>query len=201
VRIVQLSLAVRLASVEGGARSGLEMLWTQLLRPTVTRTDYVATLLTSYGFIAPLESACRYTPGVTQLLETRHFTNAGLLAQDLLAMGLTPSRLTRAPQCRALATFGSLPEALGWLYVTRQLARIRSGVRSHLVATLSEAEHACAYLAALDSAPWGHFDRVIEDVGADLRVAADIAAAATIAFEWATRWVEEAHEQARVECA
>ncbi|HSN27992.1 MAG TPA: hypothetical protein VLT45_17000, partial [Kofleriaceae bacterium] len=63
--------------------------WLDLLRGDVTLADYSSQLVRTYGLIAPFESACKYTPGVARMLDYRQLLRAGLIARDLLALGLT----------------------------------------------------------------------------------------------------------------
>ncbi len=173
---------------------GVEAAWRAVGEHSVTRTDYLAALLRTYGFVAPLESACRYTPGLERLLETRPLTRAGLLAQDLLTLGVQPARLALFPQCRWITTFKDVAEALGWLYVGHRLAMVQDGARRRLITRLPELEDACAYLAAGErgtEGAWQAYERTLDRVGWKLESANDIVVAASEAFACAGRWTED----------
>jgi heme oxygenase len=171
---------------------GVEATWRALGEHSVTRADYLAALLRTYGFVAPLESACRYTPGLARLLETRPLTRAGLLAQDLLTLGVQPARLAALPQCRWITTFKDVPEALGWLYVAYRAAVVQSGVHRQLIARLPELEDACAYLASGETSfAWDAYQRTIERYGAQPDSGNEVVAAASEAFACADRWDDE----------
>src|SRR5690242_1716706 len=86
--------------------------WLELMRPDVAQTDYLAQLVRMYGLVAPFESACLYTRGVTKLLEYRQLLRAGLIAQDILALGLSPNQVSRIPTCPAITMFRDIGEAL-----------------------------------------------------------------------------------------
>jgi heme oxygenase len=169
--------------------------WYDLLRPDVTRADYIAVLFRTFGFVAPLESACKYTPGLERLIDTRPFTRAGLLAQDLLALGVSPARLATAPQCGSIIVFKEVAEALGWLYVVQRLAVVQEGIRQHLLSRVRGIDGACDYLAVLDGQAREHgaaFAGMMDRYGARLDVANEIVTAAIAGFSCATGWTEAA---------
>lgn len=162
------------------------------MQPTVTRADYLAQLVRIYGLVAPFESACKYTPHVDRALGVR--SRAGLIAQDLLVLGLSASQVAMVPQCAALATFEDVAEAAGWFYVIERSTLLQDGIRRHLSARLPEVSDACSYLAAFDShgAHWSTVARLLDDVGARPDVADDMLATAGTGFEVVTRWFDEA---------
>src|SRR5438093_1431948 len=73
--------------------------WLGLLERTMRRRDYVDQLLATYGFEAPLEAALAYTPHLRSVIDLRARSRAGLLAQDLLALGFSAAGLATVPQC------------------------------------------------------------------------------------------------------
>src|ERR1044071_7421258 len=90
--------------------------WLDLMASGVTRDQYKALLTRVYGFEAPIESALAYKPHLL-VPDRRERTRSGLIAQDLLALGCTPGRITALPQCDDIGPFGDPAEALGWKYV------------------------------------------------------------------------------------
>jgi heme oxygenase len=162
--------------------------WLQLLRPDVTKPAYVEQLVRMYGFEAALEGACQYTPHLALAIESRHFRRAGLLAQDVLALGVTPVELARVPQCFAITPFKDVPEAMGWLYVVERTTLLHDQIRRHLVQRVPEAAHACAYFSMFDAAgagPWQAFGRTLDRFTAASRQVVD---AANTGFECMVRW-------------
>jgi len=142
-----------------------DMFWRSLLVPKVTRAEYMDRLATAYGFTAPFEAACAYTPGLRDTLDLRARSRAGRLAQDLLELGLTPSELSAVPSCFPIAPFASRIEALGWLYVIERDTILHENVRRHLVAELPEVRGATAYLSSyrdVTGARWQELGRVLD---------------------------------------
>jgi heme oxygenase len=174
--------------------------WHVLRRPAVTRADYLDALLRTFGFIAPLESACKYTAGIERWLPGP-FTRAGMIAQDLVALGMVPSLMTRVPQCEEITTFRSVSEALGWLYVVKRAATVYEGLRSHLIARVPNLESGCSFLAATEgiaNARLASFAVVVERVAA-AEGPSEIVSAACDAFACARRWdlqVDREHRSA-----
>lgn len=164
------------------------------MRPSVTHDDYLAVLVRTFGFVSPLESACKYTPGLERLVDMRRLTRAGLLAQDLLSLGVSPQALARAPQCFAITTFADVPEALGWLYVVERMAHVQRGIRDHLLSHVRGLEHACAYLAELERARghWEGFARTLDRLSARMDVTDRIISAASAGFVCAKTWADRA---------
>lgn len=174
--------------------------WLHLLQPTVSRADYLTQLVRTYGFVAPFESACKYTPHLERSLMYHRFSRAGLIAQDLLTLGLSPGQIATVPQCLSITTFKDVAEAMGWLYVVERATLLHAGIRRHLVARLPELENACAYLAVdagRGGEHWAAFGRAIDRIGAKPAVADEIAAAAHEAFACVRHWFRTASEPRR----
>src|SRR5262245_27053134 len=100
--------------------SAIDSTWLDVMSPHLAATHYTRLLARAYGFEAPLEAALAYTRGLGTLIDLRERARAGLLAQDLLALGLSPAQVTDLPQCTELAPFRSAFEALGWMYVAER---------------------------------------------------------------------------------
>ena len=165
--------------------------WLALLRPDVNRPQYVGQLVRMYGFVAPFESACKYTPGLSRVLDFRQLTRAGLIAQDLLSLGLSPSQVANLPQCDSITPFFDVPEALGWLYVVERSTLLHDGIRRHLLARMPDVSNACAYLSEYDgrvSEHWTTFGRVLDRVASEAPIAGDVMTAAHAAFQRAHGW-------------
>lgn len=174
--------------------------WLDLLRPSVTRAHYLAQLVRTYGFVAPFESACRYTPNLSRVLDFQQLTRAGLIAQDLLALGLTPSQVASVPQCHDIVTFAHVPEALGWLYVIERSTLLHEGIHRHIVANVPDVAHACTYLSLYEGRVndhWEAFGRILDRAGAKPEHANQIHASAHAGFDTAKHWFRSSTDKRR----
>jgi heme oxygenase len=138
--LIQLGLATQELQVAADAP------WLELLVPTVTKRRYIEQLIKVYGFEAPLEAALRYTPGLSALVNLRPRVPAGLIAQDLMRLGLGAGRIAALGQ--RFVTFSSTIEALGWMYVAERATLLHGAVRRYLRSHLPDLDGATSYLAA-----------------------------------------------------
>ncbi len=166
--------------------------WLGLLRPDVAPSDYLSVLVRTYGLVAPFESACKYTPGLGELIDLRQLTRAGLIAQDLIALGLAPAQVSAIETCPAITMFMTLHEALGWLYVIERSTLLQDGVRRHLQRRVPQVERASSFLASYDDGHWSMFGQVIEAMGTNAEVMQEIISASHRAFEVARGWLKNA---------
>jgi len=165
--------------------------WLALLSPAAQRYDYVRQLISAYGFQAPVEAAFAYTPRLHLALELRERTRAGLLAQDLLALGLKASEIATLPQCFPIAPFGNPTEALGWMYATERATLLHDSIRRYVVAKIPYAARACAYLSAYEgiaSARWLEFGRVLDRVANNEHLIDELITAAHAGFRCLIEW-------------
>jgi heme oxygenase len=166
--------------------------WLALLRPNVSQTDYLDQLVRTYGLVAPFESACRYTPGITNLLDYRQLLRAGLIAQDILALGVAPIAVSRIPTCPAITMFRDIGEALGWLYVIERSTLLQEGLRRHLIEKLPNVARACAFLSVYHghvSDHWAAFGRLLDSAATNAEIEASILNAAEEAFAHTKLWL------------
>lgn len=167
--------------------------WLALMSPAVSVADYTGVLVRSYGLIAPFEGACKYTPGLARLVDFKFLMRAGLIAQDLLSLGLSPHQVANLVTCPGVAMFQSVNEALGWLYVVERSTLLHSGVRRHLLKHLPHLENACAYLAAFEahvSEHWAGFGRVLDQAANNhLAIEEEVVASAISAFSICRDWL------------
>lgn len=173
--------------------------WLDLVRPNIGVSDYLAVLVRTYGLVAPFESACRYTPGLVRVIDFRHMMRAGLIAQDLLALGLSPQQVASIPTCSAVSMFQTTSEALGWLYVIERSTLLQDGIRKHLLRHVN-IEHACSYVSAYESRVgehWAAFSRTLERAVADASAANDIIHSACTAFDACRKWLRSSKLQTR----
>jgi len=166
--------------------------WLDLLSPRVTVTQYVELLARAYGFEAPLEGALAYTRQLGALINLRERARAGMLAQDLLALGLSPAQLTDLPQCAEIEPFKSPLEALGWMYVAERstllFAQLHRALREHL----PEVSGACTYLGCYDglaSARWLALGRLLDQLAEREEQIEQVLAGAHAGFDCQRRWM------------
>src|SRR5690242_1117389 len=88
--------------------------WRALLADHVSEEDYTAQLAIACGFEGPVEAALAYTPGLPSVMHVRRRERSGLVAEDLLELGLKPAQIARLP-VMSIAPFATARQALGWL--------------------------------------------------------------------------------------
>lgn len=184
--LLQLNIATRTYHVDADTP------WLDLMVPSVGIERYIEHLIKVYGFEAPIESALRYTPGVASRVDLRTRTRAGLLAHDLLRLGVTASQLAQLPQ--RFTTFGSVVEALGWLYVVERSTLLHPGVHRYLTLHLPEVVCASSYLAAYDglaSLRWSELGVAFDAEASSASVTRQLVVAASQAFCAQREWFQE----------
>jgi heme oxygenase len=185
------SLLLRLNVATAAHHSALDAPWLELQQPTVTAGDYLHLLVHTYGLIAPFEGACRYTRGLEAYVDPSRLGRAGLLAQDLLALGLTPAQVASIEQCPAISTFRSPSEAIGWLYVLERSRPLHQGIKHALLCHVTGIDSAMTYLSSGTGHVghhWATLGRIVEHAGATLEAAEDIVSAARDASEVCLAW-------------
>jgi len=165
--------------------------WTRLVDgDQVARDEYIRQLVMTYGFEAPYEAACQYTPGLAQTIDLRGRWRSGLIAQDLLALGWKPDEITRV-RCHSVSPFQDAAEALGWMYAVERATLCHLDVRDELVSRFVDLSRACAYLGAYERAVsrrWSELGVAIDQLAASRRVSDRILAAACEAFAKLREW-------------
>lgn len=167
--------------------------WLALMRVDVRRQDYIHQLAVTYGFEAPLEGALAYTEGLSAVIGTRERVRAGLIAQDLLALGIKPSSLSELPQCFSITPFQDITDALGWMYVVERATLHHDSVRRSLLQRLPDARSASAYLGAAGSVAgtrWQSFGRALDEYVASDEIADRVVSAADHAFRRWRDWLD-----------
>ena len=157
---------------------------------TLTRLDYVMQLVLAYGFDAPLEAALAYTPHLDGFIDLPPRFRSGLLAQDLLLLGLSPSQVASLRQCM-IAPFASVAEAFGWLYVHERGTLHQEGVCRELVARLPEVAVATTALranAGRVGVLWDDFGQAVDRVARTSYIEDRIVSAALDAFRTLRVW-------------
>jgi len=175
--------------------------WLDLMAVGVTRDQYKAHLVRTYGFEAPLESALAYTPQLV-IADRRDRVRSGLIAQDLLALGITPAKVTALPQCRDIEPFENPAEALGWKYVIERPTQMHAAIKRNLINHVGELANACAYLSVCDGiagARWQQFGSLLDDVAEDhQRASTSMIEGAHRAFSCMIGWFRRSGQLAAV---
>lgn len=140
---------VRLNLETQGEHAFADGLWLELCeadRPPCEQ-EYMRVLVRTYGFEGPLEAALAYTPHFEALVDMTGRYRSGLIAQDLLALGLGAGQIAGISQCM-IAPFASVAEAVGWLYVHERATQCHQEARTRLLERSPSLRSATAYLTA-----------------------------------------------------
>lgn len=167
--------------------------WLSLLRPQATRADYVQLLLDTYGFEAPLEAAFAYTPSLKLAIDLRQRSRAGLLAKDLLTLGIPPVEVANIGQYFEVTPFSSAAEALGWMYVTERLTLVHDSIRRQLTSRIADIADASSYISAyagVASGRWISFGHALDRVARTDAAIDEIVAASRSAFRALSEWTQ-----------
>lgn len=175
------------------ADADLDVLFAQ----DVSSTDYRLYLVRMYGFEAPLESALSMTPTLELMLDLRQRSRAGLIAQDLMQLGMRAYDVAELPQSLAIPPFPSAADALGWTYVVERATLAHSVIRAHLQTRLPhEMQIASAYLhayAGVVGRRWRAFGATLDEIARHPAIADRIVAAAQDGFRCQRRWNSHEH--------
>ncbi len=186
------SLLVRLNLETRSFHAAADNFWLGLVMGgSCSRRDYMQCLVRAYGFDSPLEAALRYTRGFDQLVDMTGRYRSGLLAQDLLSLGLGPAQVATIPQ-QMITPFAHVAEALGWLYVHERATLAHDTVRRELCRQIPELEGSCAYLAAYEGVVGARIDdlgRQLDQLAHAKAVADRVVEAAHDAFRHALAWM------------
>lgn len=165
--------------------------WRHLMQSrNATREDYAKQLCMAYGFEAPFEAACAYTPGLSQVIELRGRARAGLIAQDLLMLGWSPTQIT-AMHTHSLEPFQDPAEALAWMYVVERPTLMFEAVRNEITARFTDLTRATTYLSAFEgctSRRWSELGTALDRLCTSDKVRDRVLESATHAFESLLMW-------------
>lgn len=178
--------------------AGIDARWLDLLGSGITREQYRSQLMRTYGFEAPIESALAYTPNLV-VPDKRERSRSGLIAQDLLALGVSPVRVTELVHCNDIMSFRDPAEALGWKYVVERPTQLHGAIKRNVLAHFPDVEHACAYLSSCDGVAamrWQQLGTLLDMVAERHRASERIVEAACMAFSCMTAWYASCAEAA-----
>ena len=192
-------LLVRLSVETASLHLEADEPWRDLADPTrdLTRLDYVHHLVQRYGFDAPVEAALAYTPQLQELFDVHDRFRAGPIAQDLLALGATPSEIAKLRQAM-ITPFSSASEAMGWLYVHQRCSLMFETTRHEIVRKLPELSFATSYLRTQKGhigSSWDDLGQVFDTVAQTSMFAERVIASAREAFKVMIEW----HRRTRAE--
>lgn len=166
--------------------------WLALLdtsRP-VRPADYAKYLIDRYGFEAPLEAALAYTPHLGELIDLHPRFRAGLIAMDLIELGLSAGTVAGIQQCM-IEPFATPEEAFGWLYVHERSTLMFEHVSTELHRRIPDVDNAMSYLhanAGHVSAAWESFARALDRVSSTREAQQQVVDAARNAFQTSRHW-------------
>lgn len=173
--------------------AAVDAYWLDLMASGVTKESYRLQLARAYGFEAPLESALAYTKQLI-IADRRDRSRSGLIAQDLLALGVSPSRLATLSQC-AISPFDEPAEALGWKYVVERPIQLHSAIKRNVVSRVGDSANALAYLSLYDgvaAARWQQLGFLLENVAKRPGAEQRMLGAAKEAFKHMAAWFHRA---------
>lgn len=164
--------------------------WLDLMASGVTRETYRQHLARVYGFEAPLESALAYTKQLV-IRDRMDRARSGLIAQDLLSLGMSPHKLAALPQCKDISPFEDPAEALGWKYVVERPIQLHSAIKRNVVSRVGDMANALSYLSAYDGiapARWHQLGLLLDTLNAEEK----LVNAARQAFMAMGEWFKQA---------
>lgn len=189
-------LNIETRAFHGDADADVDM---YLFNGHVSVDDYRTYLQRVYGFVAPLEAALAVAPGLDEVLDVRVRAKSGLIAADLMALGLSLDDIHALPQCTNVPAFRGPAAALGWLYVVERPLLSAAVIRGHLATYLpNEMVSASAYFLCYQGqvgSMWRELGETMDRVAATPGIEERIVTGALEAFRMLSRWC--AHDSAR----
>jgi heme oxygenase (biliverdin-IX-beta and delta-forming) len=164
--------------------------WLDVMAAGGSRVRYIDHLVAVYGFEAPVEAALALTPHLSEIISLRPRARSGFIVEDLLALGITASKLARTPQCREILPFRDPAEALGWLYVIERSTLLHEAVRQHLTARMPSVS-SWSYLSAyrgIATQRWQELGQALDAFAITPTSGDAIVEAAHLAFDRQRAW-------------
>lgn len=153
-----------------------------------TKTDYVTFLASTYGFVAPCETALRRRELGAVLADLEDRFKEARLAGDLVACGVSPGSV---PRCTELPPLETTADALGYLYVLEG-SSLGSQILVRQVHDALGDSVPLAYLTGYGSrtgAMWQSFKRALAEHGSAAPAEQDrVIASARATFASLTTW-------------
>lgn len=164
--------------------------WLDLLAQQPTSSRYLDLLIATYGFEAPIEASLALTPHLAEIVQLRQRSRTGAIVQDLLALGMSPSKIARLPQCAQIVPFRDTAEAFGWLYVAERTTLLHENIHRVLVVRMPHVS-AWSYLSAYGGHAglrWQELGQVLDLVATTPAIGDAILAGARAAFACHREW-------------
>lgn len=159
--VVKSTTALSLLNLETRAHhAAIDGFWRSLGAETAVRVGYTRRLRSVYGFEASFEGACACTAGLGELRMWRT-ARAGLIAKDLLALGMRPSEISKLPLC-TIAPFESLVEAYGWIYAVERATMVHGETRREIARRVPALADTLGYLEACSETVGPRWDELGE---------------------------------------
>jgi heme oxygenase len=165
--------------------------WLEVMSLDTTRARYIDQLVATYGFEAPVEAALQLTPHLTEVIALRSRVRSGLIVEDLLALGLSPAKIARLPQCRSVVPFREIAEALGWLYVLERSTLLHETILSNLASRMPMTS-GWRYLSVyrgVATARWLDFGRALDSYAITEAAGDQVITGALAAFDSQQKWL------------
>jgi heme oxygenase len=165
--------------------------WLELMSVDTSRGQYIDQLVATYGFEAPVEAAFMVTSNLAEVVKLRDRARARYIIEDLQALGITPAKIAKLPQCRHIEPFCDPAEALGWMYVLERATLLHDAVRSHIALRLPTVS-GWSYLSAYQgvaSARWQELGAALDSYATTPGRSDQIIASARAAFSRLREWV------------
>lgn len=182
--LVRLNVATRVHHPEADAP------WLALMAREPNRARYTDQLVVTYGFEAPIDASLSLTPQLTDAVDLRQRSRTGAIVQDLLGLGMTPSRIARLPQCSQVVPFRDPAEALGWLYVVERATLLHEAILRFVQGRMRSVS-SWSYLSAYDgkaSMRWQELGRALDAVATTPAIAEQVVSGARAAFACHRDW-------------
>lgn len=157
------------------------------------RDTYRDLLIALYGFHAPLEQKLRELKFATALDMPARLIKSAWIAEDLKALGLDGTAITRLPHCAELPELATTAEAFGALYVIEGATLggqlITRVIRDRLGLTPENGGRFFASYGAFTGPMWRNFVSALDAEGVDPKQAAIMERAAAGTFNAFCSWL------------
>jgi heme oxygenase len=155
-----------------------------------TLDAYRHLLVSTYGFVSPLERSLADTTGVDKFLDPRRLRKHLLLEHDLEVLGTKDLRAL--PQCMSIPWFDNVFDALGWAYVIERATLNHPNVFRRLALALpGEVAFASSFLKCYFGAVgemWRSFCEDISNAAREPEQEARLVEAARSGYRHYKRW-------------
>lgn len=164
-----------------------------VLRPDLTRADYLDILRGFYGWYVPLETLVFLVEGWSSLgLDMHARRKVPLLTQDLITMGMTQEQMAAIPHCPSLPQVETLAQGLGCLYVLEGATLGGRVIERHFQHQESQKHWSTHFFGGYHeqtSTMWKRFSSTIAAYATDVVLAESMVASAQETFLSLEQWL------------